>query len=39
MMYKVTFAVCSEIFTKPVTQCEHHVECLSVKPGGTVSNR
>jgi hypothetical protein len=35
MMYKAKVAVCFEIRTKPSTQSEHHVEFLSVKPGGT----
>jgi len=35
MMYKAKVAVCSEIHTKHSTQSEHHVEFLSVKPGGT----
>jgi hypothetical protein len=35
MMYKAKVAVYSEIFTKHSTQSEHHVEFLSVKPGGT----
>jgi hypothetical protein len=30
-------AVCSEIHTKYI-QCEHHLEFLSVKPGGTYNN-
>jgi len=35
MTYKTKFAVCSEIRTKHLTQSEHHVEFLKVKPGGT----
>ena len=35
MTYKAKAAVCSEIVTKYLTQSEHHVEFLSVKPGGT----
>jgi hypothetical protein len=35
MTYNATVAVCSEIRTKHSTQREQHVECLSVKPGGT----
>jgi hypothetical protein len=35
MMYKAKDAVCSETRTKHSTQSEHHVELLSVKPGGT----
>ena len=35
MMYKVKVAVCSEILTKHIRKCEHHVEFLNVKPGGT----
>ena len=35
MMYKAKVAVCSEIHTKHLTQNEHHVEFLNVKPGGT----
>jgi hypothetical protein len=34
-MYKAKVAVCSEIRKKHLTQSEHHVEMLSVKPGGT----
>jgi len=34
-MYKAKVAVCSEIRTKHLTQGEHHVEFLNVKPGGT----
>jgi len=34
-MYKGKLAVCSEIRTKHLTQSEHHVECLNIKPGGT----
>jgi len=34
-MYKGKVAVCSEIRTKHSKQCEHHVEFLNVKPGGT----
>ena len=35
MTYKAKAAVCSEIRTKHSKQSEHHVEFLSVKPGGT----
>ena len=36
MMYKAKVAVCSEIRKKKhLTQSEHHVEFLNVKPGGT----
>jgi hypothetical protein len=35
MMYKAKVADCSEIRTKHLTQSEHHVEILNVKPGGT----
>jgi hypothetical protein len=35
MTYKAKAAVCSEIRTKHLTQSEHHVEILDVKPGGT----
>jgi hypothetical protein len=35
MMYKAKVAVCSEIRKKHLTQSEHHVEILNVKPGGT----
>jgi hypothetical protein len=35
MMYKAKAAACSEIRTKPLTQCEHPVEFLNVKLGGT----
>jgi hypothetical protein len=35
MMYKAKVAVCSEIRNKHLTQSEHHVEILNVKPGGT----
>jgi hypothetical protein len=35
MIYKVKVSVCSEITTNHITQCEHHVEFLNVKPGGT----
>jgi hypothetical protein len=34
MMYKAKAAVWSEICTKHITQCEHHVEYLNVKTGG-----
>jgi len=34
MLYKAKVAVCSEIHTKHLTQSEHHVEFLNVKPGG-----
>ena len=32
-MYKAKVAVCSDILTKHITQSEHHVELLNVKPG------
>jgi hypothetical protein len=35
MVYKGKIAVSSEIRTKHSTQSEHHVEVLSVNPGGT----
>jgi hypothetical protein len=35
MMYKAKVAVCSENRKKHLTQSEHHVEILNVKPGGT----
>jgi len=35
MLYTAKVAVCSEIRTKRWTQSDHHVEVLSVKPGGT----
>jgi len=35
MMYKGKVSVCSEIRTNHSTQCEHNVEFLNVKPGGT----
>jgi len=35
MLYKGNVAVCSEFRTKHLTQSEHHVEFLNVKPGGT----
>jgi hypothetical protein len=35
MLYKVSYAVCSEIRTKHSMQSEYHVELLNVKPGGT----
>jgi hypothetical protein len=35
MTYKAKVALCSEIRTKHSMQSEHHVEFLSVKPGGT----
>ena len=34
MMYTAKAAVSSEIRTKRSTQSEHHVQFLSVKPGG-----
>ena len=34
MMHKAKVAVCFEIRTKHLTQSEHHVEFLNVKPGG-----
>jgi hypothetical protein len=34
MMYKVKL-VYSEMYTKIITQCEHRVELLNVKSGGT----
>jgi hypothetical protein len=39
LMYQAKVAVCSENRTKRSTQSEHHVEFLSVKPGGTYRNR
>ena len=39
MLYKAEVAVCSDIRTKHLTQSEHHVELLNVKPGGTYRNR
>jgi hypothetical protein len=39
MLCKAKVAVCCEIRTKHVTQCEHHVECLNVARGGALSNR
>jgi len=38
-MYKVKVAVCSAIRTKHLTQSEHHVEFLNLKPGGTQSKK
>jgi hypothetical protein len=35
MMYKEKVALCSDIHTKHSTQCDHHVEFLNVKSGGT----
>jgi len=35
MSYTAKVAVCSEIRTKHLTQSEHHVEFLNVKPGRT----
>jgi len=35
MMYETKVAVCSEIRTKHLTQSEHHVQFLNIKPGGT----
>jgi hypothetical protein len=32
-IYKTKVAVCSEIRTKHVAQCEHHVEFMNAKPG------
>jgi hypothetical protein len=34
-MYKAKVAVSSEVRTKHSKQCEHHVEFLNVKRGGT----
>jgi hypothetical protein len=34
-MYKAKVAVCYEIRKKHLTQSEHHVEILNVKPCGT----
>jgi hypothetical protein len=34
-MYKAKVVVCYEIRTNHSMQKEHHVEILSVKPGGT----
>jgi len=39
MTYKARVVVCSEIRTKHITQGEHHVEFLNVKPGDTKRNR
>jgi hypothetical protein len=36
MMYKAKLADYSDICTKHSMHSEHHVECLDVKPGGTV---
>jgi hypothetical protein len=33
MLYREIIAVCSEIRTKHLTQSEHHVELLNIKPG------
>jgi hypothetical protein len=35
MLYKEKMAVCCTIHTEHTKQCEHHVEFLTVKPGGT----
>jgi hypothetical protein len=35
MLYKAKVAVCSEIRTKHIMQCEHHAEFFYVKPLGT----
>jgi hypothetical protein len=35
MMYKAKVPVCSDIRTEHLTQSEHNVEFLNVKPGGT----
>jgi hypothetical protein len=35
MMYKSNIAVCSDILKKHSIKCEHHVEFLITKPGGT----
>jgi hypothetical protein len=35
MMYKAKVAVCSEIRKIKITQSQHHVEFLNVKPDGT----
>jgi hypothetical protein len=35
MAYKAKVAACSETRSKHLTQSEHHVEFLNVKPGGT----
>jgi len=35
MTYKAKVTVCSQICTKQLTQSEHHVKFLNVKPGGT----
>ena len=37
MLYKTNVAVCSEIRTEHVTQCEHHVEFLNIKPSRKVT--
>jgi hypothetical protein len=34
-MYKAKVALCSDIRKKYLTQSEHHVDILNVKPGGT----
>ena len=34
ILYKVKVSACFEIRAKHVTQCEHRVELLNVKPGG-----
>jgi hypothetical protein len=38
MLYKVKVAVCSEICTKHIPQCDHHVEFFNLKCGGTYNN-
>jgi len=35
MLCKAKVAVCAEIRTKHLTQSEHHLEFMNVKPGGT----
>jgi hypothetical protein len=40
MLYREPIAVCSEIHTKHINAlCGQNVAFLSVKPGGTYSNR
>jgi len=35
MVFTAKVSVCSEIRTEHMSQCQHHVEFLNVKPGGT----
>jgi hypothetical protein len=35
MKYKAKVSACAEIRTKHLTQNEHHIEFLNVKPSGT----